>query len=148
MWSKWHLNSFFFQKITKIVQQLTQTSICVTFELHSYCPPVTSSPNLNIFGKLFNFWLKFSPFNKTLVTCQPRPGFWSSILRHLCPMKRPSFRKLLMASLHVICGLPPSPQSKSWLRLYEVKTFFSVHPEFAKTCDFSILSRFSSSKTW
>ena len=39
-------------------------------------------------------------------------GFRSSILRYLCPTKKLLFRKFLMTSLRVICGLGPPPQSK------------------------------------
>ena len=38
-------------------------------------------------------------------------GFRSSIQRYLCPTKKLLFRKFLMMSLRVICGLGP-PQSK------------------------------------
>ena len=66
----------------------------------------------------FNFWFRSFPFTNIRVTCQPRPGFWSSILQYLCPIKSISIQKFLMTSLRVICSLALLPNQKSWLRLY------------------------------
>ena len=55
-----------------------------------------TSPSLDI------FILKFR---------KPDHGFWSSILRYLCPTKF-LFQKFLMTLMHVICDLPPPPKSK------------------------------------
>ena len=104
--------TFFSKRSQKIVQRLRASPpgpVCDTFELH-YSLLNTRLP-IKTFS-LVHFWLKSSPFSKTLVKCQTMPQlliFHSTIsLSH----KKFLFRKFLMTSLHVICGLPPPPQSK------------------------------------
>ena len=119
---QWDLNSFF-SKNTKIAQQLgalppdpiaiggwglcPQTPVSDTFEYTSL---------LNTSSKL-DFYIHFS----TISFCPlPLPKSWQSAIRLWLQIfhsmislanKKLLFRKFLMTSLHVICGLGP-PQSK------------------------------------
>ena len=85
---------------------------------------LATSPYLDSFENLFNFRFKsFFFFCKTQVTCQPRPRLL--ILHSTVPLFRnsPSFRKILISSLRVICGLASPPNKKSWLRLCTLSIF-------------------------
>ena len=55
---------------------------------------------------LFNFW--FIP-KSWLSTNNTGHGFWSSIVQYLCLHKKSLFWKFLTTSMHVVCGLAPSP---------------------------------------
>ena len=112
---QWDLNSFFFQKLTKIAQTpivtggwglCPQTPVSDTFEYTSL---------LNMSSKLDFYTFQRLVFALSLYQKPGKVpsgyGFRSSILRYLCPTKKLLFRKFLMTSLRVICGLAP-PQSK------------------------------------
>ena len=90
------------------------------------------SPNLNIFA----FWLLVWALSLERVPSYvliPGHGFWSSILRYLCPPQKVPLSKFLMTSLHVICGLPP-PNQRSWLRLCRRCGGKRVVPPLAAAC--------------
>ena len=101
------LKQLFFKKIPKN-RPATVIRLSKLVYLHNF-------PNLDVF--ICNFFFKPSPFRKLSVKCQTRPRlliFHSTIsLSH----KKFLFRKFLMTSLHVVFGLPPPPNQKSWLRL-------------------------------
>ena len=119
---QWDLNSFFFQKLTKIAQRLgalppdpyshrrlglcPQTPVSDAFEYTSL---------LNTSSKLDFYTFQRLVFALSLYQNPGKVpsgyGFRSSILRYLCPTNKLLFRKFLMTSLCVICGLGP-PQSK------------------------------------
>ena len=115
---QWDLNSFFFQKLTKIAQRLG----ALPPDPHSHrrlraLPP--DPPSLIRFSTI-----SFRPL--------PLPKFWQSAIRlrlqilHSTislPHKKLLFRKFLMTSLRVICGLGPLNQ-KSWLRLWYQRIVF------------------------
>ena len=118
---QWDLNRFFFQKLTKIAQRLgvcphtpiatggwglrPQTPVSDTFE---YTSLLKTSPKLDLHFPTISFhplpsskswlsaiWLRLQICHSTI-----------SLLH-----KKFLFRKFMMTSLHVICGLGP-PQSK------------------------------------
>ena len=77
-----------------------QTLVCNMFKLHLFTRHLSQ---FTIFWKLFKFWFKFwPPLAKSWL--HGNPGFWSSILLYLCPIKN-SFWKVLMTSL--LCDLAP-----------------------------------------
>ena len=103
-----------------------QTPICDTFECTSL---LNTSPKLDI--STSNDWFSPSHFTKILVKVPADYSFRSSILRYLCPTKSAFFWKVLMTSLHVICGLGP-PNQKSWLRLWLARPFLPIkNPSYA-----------------
>ena len=83
-----------------------QISVRDTLELHHRL--LDTFPNLNVFENILTFGSISSHSANIWLRTNPGSSFWSSIL-YLCPVKSPSFRKFLMMSLHVICGLPPIP---------------------------------------
>ena len=103
---QWDLNSFFFQKLTKIAQRLG----ALPPDPHSHRRLVALPPDP---PSLIRFsTISFRPL--------PLPKSWQSAIRlrlqifHSTislPHKKLLFRKFLMTSLRVICGLGP-PQSK------------------------------------
>ena len=97
--------SFFFKKLQKIGQRP---------EALPPRPPAVIRLSNNSFAhnsfliwafSLFNFWFKPSLISKTWITAKPGHDFWSSILLYF--HKNFLFRKFLMTSLHVICGVGP-----------------------------------------
>ena len=104
----------------KNFQRPPQTPVWDTFRLNLFTPLVSQ------LRQLWKLTFDSSPFfRKTQVTCQPRHrSFCSSILRYLCPVKSPSFRKTLMLLLRVICGLACFPNQKFWLLLCTSSMFF------------------------
>ena len=122
---QWDLNSFFSQKLTKITQRLgalPQTPIAIGG--WGLCPQTSVSDTfentslLNTSSKL-----DFYTFQQLVFFCPlPLPKSWQSAIwlrlqifhsTISLPHKKLLFRKFLMASLRVICGLaPPPPQSK------------------------------------
>ena len=116
MWSNGIKIAFFFKKITKnrpaTGGYVPRSPYVIRLNKLGY---LHKSPNLDIF--ICNFWFKPSPFRKLSVKCQTRPRlliFHSTIS---LSKRKFLFRKFLMTSLHVICGLAPPPNQKSWLRL-------------------------------
>ena len=125
---QWDLNSFFSKNLQKspsgrgLRPQIPiatggwglrpQTPVSDTFE---YTSLLNTSPKLDIYTFLT---ISFRPL--------PLSKSWLSAIRlqlqifHSTislPHKKFLFRKFLMTSLHVICGLGP-PNQKSWLRLW------------------------------
>ena len=74
--------------------------------------------------------LVFSPFTKILVKCQQATASDLQFYDIFALQKVPFF-KILMMSLHVICGLAPPPQSK-----------ILATPMRHGTSDFIVLSEF------
>ena len=78
------------------------------------CTTLLNSQHFSQFRhfRFSTFWFKHSPFSKSPVKCQNRPRLLIFHCTIPLPHKKFLFRKILMTSLHVICGLPSSPQSK------------------------------------
>ena len=124
---QWDLHSFFFQKLTKIAQRLG----ALPPDPHSHrrlgvLPP---DPRLwYVWVHLLTqhvFQVRLLHFSTISFRPLPLPKSWQSAIRlrlqilHSTislPHKKLLFRKFLMTSLRVICGLGP-PNQKSWLRL-------------------------------
>ena len=114
-------NSYFFQKIS--LQKITQRLRTLPSNLYNFRrlgTPLQTVMRLSYTSLLsahpvsqfrhFRF-LSYSsssfPLTKSLVRAKPGHGFWSSILRYLGPIKTFSFKKFLITSLHLVCGLGP-----------------------------------------
>ena len=63
---------------------------------------------------LLIFGLSPLPLAKSWLSAKPGHGFWSSIVWHLCFTKF-LFRKILMMSLHIICGLDPPIKNPGYI---------------------------------
>ena len=111
MWSNGIKIAFFPKQLLKIAQRLGTLPQDPRL---SYTTSLNTSSNLDIFTFLLTFGLNSLPLVKSWSSAKPGHGFWSSVPRYLCPTKF-FFRKFLMTSLHVICGL--TPPSKPWLRV-------------------------------
>ena len=74
---------------------------------------LTTYPNFDRIGKFLTCGSSPSSIANPGYEQNQTPSFWSFIL---CPIKSPSFQKLLMTSLHDLRFSPP-PNSKSRLRL-------------------------------
>ena len=86
----------------------------------------TTSHYLNIFGKLSNFWFNGNPFCKILLTSQFSPRLL--LLHSMVSLshKRPSIRKILMTSLHMIWGRSVT-NKKSWLLLWVAPRLYDLY---------------------
>ena len=107
MWSKGIKIAFFSKKFQKIAQRLGASSpdpLCDTFEYTTF--------------SFVTFGLSPLPLENSRLSAKPGHGFWSSILRYLCPTKTPlsNISDDFIACDFVIFGLPP-PNQKPWLRL-------------------------------
>ena len=100
---QWHYNSFFSKKSYKILPSgwglYPRTPYVIRL---SYTNLLNTFPNLDI--STFKFSFEPSPFRKILGNCQTR---FCLLIFHFTILL--SFRKFLMTSLHVICGLDPPP---------------------------------------
>ena len=119
---QWDLNSFFFQKLAKIAQRLGALSP----DPHSHCRLGALPPDPRRWY-VWVHWLTQHVFQVELLHFLtisfrplPLPKSWLSAIRlrlqifHSTislPHKKFLFRKFLVTSLHLICGLGPS-QSK------------------------------------
>ena len=114
---------FFFQKI---INSCTAAGSQPPSVIPNDWIKLLCSPCLPILKTFLSFDSSPSLFSKTQATCQFRPRiliFYSTVsLSH----KKSFFRKFLMTSLRVICGLPPSNQ-KFWLRLCTSSMFFFLN---------------------
>ena len=124
---QWDLNSFFFQKLTKIAQRCPQAPIAVGG--WGLCPQTAVSDTFE-YTSLLNTSSKldFYTFQRFTFRPLPLPKSWQSAIRlrlqifHSTislPHKKLLFRKFLMMSLRVICGSGPPPNQKSWLCLWD-----------------------------
>ena len=88
---------------------------CDTVELHYFTQTVFQCRRF----RFSTFGLSPVPLPNSWFSAKPGHGFWCFILRYLCSHKKFLFWKILITSLHVICGLlPPPPNQKPWQRLW------------------------------
>ena len=109
----------FFQKITKVAQRLRvlsphlhslqllrpQTSACGTLESHKFAHQ--ASPFRRFFEKIFRLLVEVPHLAQSWLRAYPGPNFNHSLCSIFFPIEISSFRKFLMTSLHVTCGLGP-----------------------------------------
>ena len=103
-------NCFFFLKIAEIAQRrgvpLSRSPVCDAFELHKLSLLTTSS-NLNNFGKLFNFWFKPTSLAKFWKRAMPRPRLLILHSAVSLSHKKSLFSKILDDV--IACDLPVGP---------------------------------------
>ena len=127
---QWDLNSFFFQKLTKIAQRLG--ALPPDPHSHRRLGALPPDPRLwYVWVHLLTqhvFQVRLLHFSTISFRPLPLPKSWQSAIRLRLqifrstislPHKKLLFRKFLMTSLRVICGLGP-PNQKSWLRLWRI----------------------------
>ena len=122
---QWHYNSFFLQKVAKTCpaaralspdpHSLQQLGIPPPRPPSVICFSHTNLLNTSLNLHISTFKLSFepSPFSKILGNCPTRPCLLIFHFTIFLP-----FRKFLMTSLHVICGLPPPIKNPGYICLW------------------------------